>query len=230
MTAIQTMLFDLDGTLMDTAADFNAVLQLMCQQDGLTAPDEERVHQTVSSGARALVRLAYDIDETAPEFARLHQLLLALYSERIQDTSASLYPGMTALLDTLDASDIAWGVVTNKPFAYTEVLMQRLGLAERCRTIICPDHVVNSKPDPEPILLACRSLQRPVQTAVYIGDHPRDIEAGRAAGTLTIAAAYGYLPPAPPLTDWGADIIAHCVDDISQWLAESNTPSLPGTA
>jgi len=230
MTAIQTMLFDLDGTLMDTAADFNAVLHTMCEQDGLTPPDEMQVHQTVSSGARALVHLAYGIEESAPDFARLYQLLLALYGERIQDTRASLYPGMATLLDTLESRDIAWGVVTNKPLAYTEVLMHRLDLTDRCRILICPEHVTNTKPDPEPVLLACSSLQRPVQTAVYVGDHPRDIEAGRAAGMLTIAAAYGYLPAAPPLDEWGADIIAHSVDDISQWLDRTNVMPLPGTA
>ncbi len=220
MTTVRSMLFDLDGTLIDTAPDFSAVLHTMSRQMGRPAPDETSIHQTVSSGARALVKLISDLDESDEDFRLLHQQLLALYGDQIQNTCATLYPGMSQLLDTLENRGIAWGVVTNKPLAYSEVIMHRLGLAQRCRVLICPEHVSRSKPDPEPVVMACNAIQCQAASSVYVGDHPRDIESGRAAGTITIAAAYGYQPASPPISEWGADLIANSVDDISQWLAE----------
>lgn len=223
MTAIRSMLFDLDGTLVDTAPDFSVVLHTMCRQMGRPAPDEASIHQTVSSGARALVKLISDLEESDEEFRLLHQQLLALYGDQIQSTHATLYPGMSELLDTLDNRGIAWGVVTNKPLAYSEVIMHRLGLKQRCQVLICPEHVSRTKPDPEPVAMACKAVQCAPASSVYVGDHPRDIDSGRAAGTVTIAAAYGYQPAAPPISEWGADLIAHSVQEISQWLAERMT-------
>lgn len=217
-TPIASMLFDLDGTLVDTADDFAKVLDLMTSIAGLPPVPREAVHQTVSSGARALVELAFGIDSTAHDFKALHSTMLSLYAQQIAQTSATLYPSMDKLLSLLEERGIKWGVVTNKPEQYSIPLLRNLGLLERCQTLICPDHVTFTKPHPEPLLLACTQLGCAPEQSVYVGDHPRDITAGRDAGMHTIAAAYGYLPPSPPIAAWEADIIVANVEEIIHWL------------
>ena len=113
---------------------------------------------------------------------------------------------------------IPWGVVTNKPVRFSLPLMRAMNLGSRCSVLICPDDVTNAKPHPEPLLLACDRLSRIPDVSVYVGDHPRDIIAGKAAGMKTIAAAYGYLPEYPPVSDWGADLIVYSVEQISHTL------------
>ncbi|MES3006176.1 MAG: HAD-IA family hydrolase [Pseudomonadota bacterium] len=216
--AITSMLFDLDGTLVDTAADFAAVLDEMTMAAGIAPVSAAAVHQTVSNGARALVELAFGINESDPRFKDLHAKLLALYGERIPQTRSTLYPGMDQLLSNLEKHSIPWGVVTNKPEQFSTPLLRSLGLLERCQTLICPEHVTFTKPHPEPLLLACRQLGCEPSASVYVGDHPRDISAGQQAGMYTIAAAYGYLPASPPVADWGADMIVTHVDAITAWL------------
>jgi 2-phosphoglycolate phosphatase len=212
------VLFDLDGTLLDTAPDFRAVLHAMCLRHGIAPPDDAAIHATVSSGARALVQLAFDLTESQPAFAALLDDLLGRYAIQIKHSAAILYPGMTGLLAGLQAKNIPWGVVTNKPLRFSEPLLAALDLSARCAVLICPDHVRQSKPSPEPLLLACSKLDCNPGQSIYIGDHPRDIDAGRAAGMTTIAAAYGYLPNHPPVQDWQADFIADQVNDIADYL------------
>ncbi len=217
-TVVSNVLFDLDGTLVDTAADFAAVLDIMT--DAAVRPQVaiEAVHRTVSSGARALVELAFEIDNAHPDFKALFENLLALYGEQIENTRSSLYPGIAELLSLLEKHGIKWGVVTNKPERFSIPLLRKLGLLERCQTLICPDHVTYPKPHPEPLLLACTQLSCLPETGIYVGDHPRDITAGQEAGMFTIAAAYGYLPVTPPVASWGADIVVTAAEQITQLL------------
>jgi 2-phosphoglycolate phosphatase len=209
------VLFDLDGTLLDTAADFEKVLQSLCQDEGIRAPDSEAVHATVSSGARALLKLVVDQEPADARFESLLQLMLNRYELQIENTLSALYPGMESLLQTLEKHAIPWGVVTNKPARFSLPLMRAMNLDSRCSVLICPDDVANAKPHPEPLLLACDRLSRMPDVSVYVGDHPRDIIAGNAAGMKTIAAAYGYLPEYPPVSAWGADLIVNSVQQIS---------------
>lgn len=217
-TAITSVLFDLDGTLVDTAADFAAVLDEMTAAAGIAPVTSEAVHQTVSNGARALVELAFGIDEQDAHFKALHTRLLALYGARILQTQSTLYPGMEQLLSFLEQRGIHWGVVTNKPEQFSIPLLRSLGLLNRCQTLVCPEHVTFTKPHPEPLLLACRQLGCEPSAGVYVGDHPRDISAGQQAGMYTVAAAYGYVPASPPVSEWGADMIVAHVNDITDWL------------
>jgi N-acetyl-D-muramate 6-phosphate phosphatase len=218
------VLFDLDGTLLDTAADFEKVLLSLCHDEGVEAPDSGAVHATVSSGARALLKLAFDDDAADARFESLLQLMLNRYELQIENTLSALYPGMENLLQTLETQAIPWGVVTNKPVRFSLPLMKALTLDSRCSVLICPDDVTNAKPHPEPLLLACDRLSRMPDASVYVGDHPRDIIAGKAAGMKTIAAAYGYLPEYPPVSDWGADLIVNSVQQISHtfWPSAQN--------
>ena len=215
----KAVLFDLDGTLLDTAADFADVVQQMTVQAARPSIEFTAIHKTVSNGARALVELAFEIQAGHPDFEERLDTLLALYAQRILTTKATLYPGMDALLLQLENAGIPWGIVTNKPERYSRALLESLGLSTRCSTLICPDHVSQSKPHPEPLFLACKQLNIDPQDAIYVGDHPRDIDAGRAAGMYTIAVRYGYLPDAPPIEQWQADLVVDNAEQIRQRLA-----------
>ncbi len=199
---LKAVIFDLDGTLVDTADEFVPVVQALRAEHGRAAMDPERIRASVSNGARALVSLGLDLAEDAPEFESKRLRLLELYSG-VLGTLARPYPGIPALLAALAGRGIGWGIATNKPRAYTEPLLARLGLAPG--SVVCPDDVVQRKPHPESLLRNCRDLQCEPGQAIYVGDHRRDIEAGRAAGMYTIAAAYGYIEPGDDPDQWGAD-------------------------
>lgn len=206
-TSIECVLFDLDGTLIDTAPDFIDVLNQMSHENDRAPIAETRIRQTVSDGARALVKLAFDINEDNAAFADLNQRLLDLYLEKLTSTKSSLYPGFDTLLRQFDAQGIGWGIVTNKPEKYSEALLQQLSLRDRCKSLVCPEHVSHRKPHPEPILLACQQLGANTERTVYIGDHVRDIQAAKNADVIAIAAAYGYLGVDAKVEDWYADFI-----------------------
>ena len=200
----RALLFDLDGTLLDTAPDFEAVLNAMRADRNLPALAAARVRETVSDGARALVTLGFGLAEDDAGFETLRQELLARYADHLA-VHTHLFPGMDAVLDALDAQGLHWGIVTNKPSLYAAPLLDAMGLASRCRALICPDHVRQRKPDSEGLLLACRRIGIEPEQALYAGDHRRDIEAGRNAGMRTIACAYGYVHRGEPAVQWAAD-------------------------
>ena len=208
-SSIECVLFDLDGTLVDTAPDFIKVVNRLLAEQGKPEIDSKLIYQTVSDGARALVKLAFSITEEHEDFSELNQRLLDLYYEQIQETEALLYPGMADLLTGLEEAAIPWGIVTNKPEKYTRVLLEKLRLLERCKSMICPEHVTDRKPHPEPILLACQQLNCATERTVYIGDHIRDIQAAKNADVIAIAAAYGYLAADARIEEWYADFILH---------------------
>lgn len=218
LSADSAVFFDLDGTLVDTAPDFLAVLIRLCESEKIAPPSPAAVHATVSSGARALVSMAFNIDAGHGRFQSILQMLLDEYESQLQQTQARLYPQMDVLLARLEQQCIPWGVVTNKPERFSTTLLDQLGLSTRCAALVCPDHVQQPKPHPEPLLLACKLTGTNAANSIYIGDHPRDIDAGKAAGMTTIAAAFGYLPDAPDINSWSADLIANSTNDIIQFL------------
>ncbi len=217
-TSIECVLFDLDGTLIDTAPDFIKVVNKLLAEQQKPPIDSELIYQTVSDGARALVKLAFQIEEDAKEFATLNQRLLDLYQEQIEITESLLYPGLNQLLEQLEENSIPWGIVTNKPELYASALLNKLTLNERCGVLVCPDHVENRKPHPEPILLACEKLNCETDKTVYIGDHLRDIQAAKNADVIAIAAAYGYLNSSSKVEEWYADFIVQQSDQIKPLL------------
>lgn len=223
LSSKSAVFFDLDGTLLDTAPDFRAVIQQLCESRQICPPSAEAVDATVSSGARALLTLALKIAADHADFPALLQQLLDAYGLQIQNSQAVLYPGMESLLQRLEQQAIPWGVVTNKPERFTVPLLEGLGLAERCAVLVCPDHVQYTKPHPEPLLLACARTNCRPEHSIYVGDHPRDIDAGRAAGMTTIAAGYGYLPDSIAsdylaIEHWQADLIVASVQDIIDYF------------
>lgn len=217
-TSLECVLFDLDGTLIDTAADFTLVVNQLLQEHNKAALSLEVIRQTVSDGARALVKRAFDIEENHADFLGLHQRLLNLYYEQLNSTEATLYPGLDELLRQLEAQKIPWGIVTNKAEKYSARLLHQLRLTERCGVLVCPDHVSETKPHREPILLALQKLGQDAERAVYLGDHIRDIQAAKNAGVIAIAAAYGYLAEGTRVEDWSADFILHSSEQTTALL------------
>lgn len=213
------VLFDLDGTLIDTAPDFIVAVNQQRSNHGLAALPDDLIRNTVSNGARALIELSFSFQEGDPDFAQKHQELLALYLRHIADKS-TLFPGMDELLSWLEFEDIPWGIVTNKPRRFTIPLLEGLALNQRCKVVVCPDDVANSKPHPESLLSACSALNKNPKQSLYIGDHQRDIEAGRRAGMTTIAVGYGYIPRSENIEAWQADYISANVAELHSRLNE----------
>ncbi|GAA0702791.1 HAD-IA family hydrolase [Marinobacterium maritimum] len=217
MSPPAAVLFDLDGTLLDTARDFHRVINRMLAEAGQAAIDYESLRTQVSNGARAMVCHAFELDTEDADFPRLHQQLLDYYAEQLL-VSSSLFPGMTELLEWLEQQDIQWGIVTNKPQRFTLPLLKALELDQRCGSVICPEDVNHAKPDPEGLLLACRQLGVTPEHSLYVGDHVRDIEAGRAARMRTIAAGWGYLNPGETPEEWHSDHISQRSTDLQPLL------------
>ncbi|WP_151828784.1 HAD family hydrolase [Acinetobacter radioresistens] len=219
---MKAVLFDLDGTLIDTAADFIRIIQDMCRAENCEVVAADLIRTQVSEGARAMVKLVYphlEVDD--PVFLAHRQRFLDLYGADIA-VETDLFEGMYPLLDELEARGIPWGIVTNKPRGLSKALLTALNLTERCAVLVCPEDVTRTKPDPEPMYLAARQINLPAEQIIYVGDHLRDIEAGRNAGMYTILAAYGYLPLSHKdnLTAWQADCIVNDISELRQKVCQ----------
>ncbi|MDY6457462.1 HAD family hydrolase [Acinetobacter faecalis] len=215
---MKAVLFDLDGTLIDTAADFIRIIQNMCREEGKTVVSADLIRTQVSEGARAMVKLVYpELEVTDPIFLAHRQRFLDIYGADIA-VDTDLFQGMYPLLEELENHHIPWGIVTNKPRWLSEALLKALNLTARCSVLVCPEDVTNTKPDPEPMYLAAKQININAEDCIYVGDHPRDIDAGRNANMYTILAAYGYLPieHKDDLTAWRADCIVNNVDELHQ--------------
>lgn len=200
----ESVLFDLDGTLIDTAPDFHWVINQLLMEEQREIVSYDFLRKYVSNGARAMVEASFGYSEGETEFKRLHKRMLDIYLSHL-DVDSRLFPGLDNCLIWLEEHSIAWGVVTNKPELYTTPVMQGLNLLERADSIICPDHVAERKPHPESLHLACKQIGCHPENSVYVGDHIRDIEAGKRAGMTTVAATYGYLDENEDPSTWLAD-------------------------
>ena len=210
------ILFDLDGTLVDTAPDMVAVLQQMQRDQGFDIVDYEVGRSNVSNGAAGLIRIGFpELDEQARQ--RLHVDFLDRYAGQVC-VNSTVFPDLGGLLERLDDVGLPWGVVTNKPERMTEPLLEMLELASRSAATVSGDTLSVRKPDPKPLLHACRIVGVDPGRAVYVGDASRDIEAGRRAGMATVAAAYGYVTLDDDPSIWGADYIAADTLELAQML------------
>ncbi|MDI1303095.1 MAG: phosphoglycolate phosphatase [bacterium] len=215
----EAILFDLDGTLIDTAPDFIGVLNRQLQAHGRATLPPEKIRASVSQGAKAVVALGFAdrVNTDSPEFEALRQEFLQSYLQHIADETV-LFPGMDALLTMLEARGTPWGIVTNKHSMFTTPLLRALQLDMRCKVAICPDMVSHSKPHPEPMLKAAGMLNIRPEACVYVGDHRRDIEAGRNAGMTTVAVGYGYVLEGESAADWDADYLVDSVAELATLL------------
>lgn len=204
------VLFDLDGTLIDTAEDFILCLNDLRQDSQLAPLPASEIRKVVSDGARAMITLGFNISEGHPEFESKKQQFLSLYLSNIARKS-KLFDGLNDTLHWCEENHIPWGIVTNKPRIYSEALLSALNLNSRISTLVCPDDVKNTKPDPEPLFKACHDIQLNPEQCIYVGDHARDIEAGKRASMATIAAGYGYVHTQHEAQSWQA---TWCVETV----------------
>lgn len=198
----RALLFDLDGTLVDTAPDMAGALNELRRAEGLDLIAFERIRPHVSHGARALIHLAFaEVDESA--FERLRQRFLKLYQARLT-RETRLYEGVQESLEYLRSKGIPWGVVTNKPCGLTEPLLQELGLRQSASIVVSGDTLALRKPHPAPLLHAAERLGLAASDCIYIGDAERDVQAARAAGMEVFVALYGYIPFSEQPRSWPA--------------------------
>lgn len=200
---IRAVMFDLDGTLLDTAPDFVAVVNALLQENQREALPHDIIRAGVSNGSKALVTLAFAIEETHENFQPLRARLLELYTQHIA-VFTKPFPGIQDLLNKLAEHNIPWGIATNKPAAYTTPLMEELNIQPAPAIVICPDHVQHTKPHPESLFMAAQHFNCEPEDIIYVGDHLRDIECGKQANSITIAAAYGYIGD-DDVDSWQAD-------------------------
>ena len=196
-------MFDLDGTLIDTAPDLADALNAVRLEQGMTPLELTKIRSVVSLGGMAMIKLAFDISSKDAEFITLRQNFLDHYYQNIHKKTR-LFDGMEVVLDTLENNNVNWGIVTNKPEWLTTPLLDKMQLSHRAMCVISGDTLPYSKPNPEPLLHACKLMDCPPSHAVYIGDAKRDIEAGNNAGMPTIIACYGYIEEDAVLNEWGA--------------------------
>ena len=214
---VSAVLFDLDGTLVDSAPDLAGAANELRLARGLDALPFERLRPMVGAGARGMVGAAFGLQPSDAGFAELRDEFLSRYAARLLDETR-LFPAVAELLAQLDSARLPWGVVTNKATRFTLPLVDGLGLASRAAAVVCGDTTPHAKPHPAPLLEAARRLGVAADTCVYIGDDLRDILAGQAAGMATLAAGWGYLGESEPIEAWGADQVLQTPPQVLKWL------------
>ncbi len=201
---IRAVLFDLDGTLADTAPDLGLALNLLRREEGLNALPDDIIRPVASHGARGLIQLGFQLGPEDARFNDLRDRFLAHYTAHICD-GTHLFPGMTEVLQQLENRKMPWGIVTNKPARFTDPLLEKLHLPFSPGVVVSGDTVGVAKPDPRPMRFACEQIGIAPEHCLYIGDAERDIEAGRAVDMTTAIAEWGYLSDADRPETWGAD-------------------------
>lgn len=201
---INNVLFDLDGTLADTAIDLANALNEIRVRHNMPKLPIETIRPTVSLGGNAMIKLAFDLEEGDAGFDEIRDQFLNHYLENIAQETR-LFDGMGELLSSLENENKTWGVVTNKSSWLTNPLIEALSLDKRAACVISGDTLEYRKPHPAPILHACELIQAEPSSTVYIGDAQRDIESGRRAGTKTLVALYGYIDEDDDPSSWCAD-------------------------
>ncbi|MDM8559935.1 HAD-IA family hydrolase [Candidatus Parabeggiatoa sp. HSG14] len=216
---IHTVLFDLDGTLLDTAPDLAfATNTLLVEQQREPLPFEQ-IRPWVSHGSMILIKKSFNLSDDDPAIKPLQERFLTIYSTHLADQTR-LFSGMGEVLETLEKKGMQWGVVTNKPAWLTEPLLQKLNLTNRSVCNISGDTLPQRKPDPAQLLYACQLAQSTPEQSIYVGDALRDIEAGQRAGMRTLIALYGYIEAQETPTQWGATGILQKPLDLLSWLTD----------
>ncbi len=214
---VETVLFDLDGTLLDTHLDLSGALNKVLEDHGRPPLPTESLRSFASKGSMVMVCRAF---ECQPEDDRAEWLLnrmLRAYEENIA-VHTRFFPGMDSILETIEASGKKWGIVTNKPAYLTDRLLNILTMPSTPGVVVSGDTLTVKKPHPLPLIHACNHLQGDPASTVYIGDDERDVQAGKRAGMLTLAASWGYIAAEEDPHAWGADEVIDRAADILPWL------------
>ncbi|MDX1667947.1 MAG: HAD-IA family hydrolase [Limnobacter sp.] len=212
---MKALLFDLDGTLVDTAPDLCGTIQDMQADRGLAITEFADMQHLASGGARLLLKAGFGIEKESPEFPRMRTEFLERYQARIARESV-LYDGLEDVLAHIERKNLLWAVVTNKPYYLAEQLLTELNLLSRCALLVGGDTASEPKPSPAPCLLSCEKLKVAPRDCIMIGDDERDVVSGRKAGMLTAAVRYGYI--ASDLDQWGADLVFDRPSDLKAWV------------
>ena len=218
MLRVRAVLFDLDGTLVDSAPDLAGAGNDMRLARGLPALAYESFRPLVGSGARGMIGAAFSVGPHEPEFAPLRDEFLTRYEQRMTQETR-VFADMFPILAALEAIACPWGIVTNKAMRFTEPLVRALHLHARTSVLIAGDTTPHPKPHPAPLIEAARRIGVEPRHCAYVGDDLRDVQAGRAAGMTTVAVRWGYLGLGDPIESWGADHLADSPDDILKRLA-----------
>ena len=211
------VLFDLDGTLLDTAPDLAGALNRLRRAHGESELSLDAVRPTISQGSPGMLRLGFGLAPDDPLYPELNRRFLDIYREFIA-VETVLFPGMDVVLTYLEANRIRWGVVTNKPGWLTEPLMKTLHLWSRAACVVSGDTLSKRKPDPEPLWYACEQVGAPPGQTLYVGDAERDMQAGKQAGMVALVAGFGYLGHEDRPEQWGADGFLEQPIDLLGWL------------
>lgn len=213
----RTVLFDLDGTLVDTAPDLGHCLNTLRCRRGLAELPAAAYRPQASHGTQGLLRLGFGIDQDHPDFPGLRQEFLDIYEIRLT-AGSPVFPGMAEVLSELESRGLNWGVVTNKPACYAEPLLEHHGLLRRAACVVSGDTLAVNKPHPAPMLHACALAGSEPDQCLYVGDAERDVVAAKAAGMPALVAMYGYLGPEDRPLDWGAIGQIETPSGLLNWL------------
>lgn len=216
---LDCVLFDLDGTLVDTAPDLVACLNQALELKGYAKVNDADIKPLISLGAMAMVKQAASEADAAQQ-SQLLDLMLDCYQNNIAQHSR-FFSGIDETLEIIESAGLKWGVVTNKRERFTLPLMDALNLSQRAACVISGDTTAKSKPDPEPMFAACQRANVKPENCVYIGDAAHDIIAGKKANMKTLAAVYGYLKQGDQPEHWGADALIENPQQLQQWIRAS---------
>ncbi len=215
---MKTILFDLDGTLVDTAHDLGLALNMQLARHAMPTLTHDAIWPVASHGSRGLLALGFGITPEDADFEAKKIEYLDLYGTVFKNNPA-LLPGIAYLLDALDKMGVKWGIVTNKPRRFSVDLTKavRLGdnnLHDRAACLFCGDDAVLPKPAPDTLLMACKALGVHPRDCIYVGDAERDVLAGRAAGMKTVVALFGYIAQEDKPAQWGADVLINAPNQL----------------
>lgn len=214
------VLFDLDGTLIDTAPDFEYALTLICEEYGINKIHPSKIQAAINVGSINIVADGLGIEADNPKFKELYKKFLDIY-EQHAGMNAVLFSGIENLLGLLDRTEIPWGIVTNKQQRFAIPLLEQLDLLHKTKVLVCGDTLSYSKPHPAPLIHACEKLNSNPKKSVYIGDAERDVLAGKAASMQTIVAMYGYIPDEATALKWKANFYVKKVSEIWPWIQKN---------
>lgn len=217
MARAGAVLFDLDGTLVDSAPDLAGAANELRAEHGLAPLPYERLRPMASAGARGLLGAAFEVGPGDARFDALRDAFLARYAQRLLRCTR-VFDAVAPVLQVLAGAGLPWGIVTNKAARFAEPLVQGLGLHAGAAALVCGDTTPHAKPHPAPLHEAARRLGRPPGSCVYVGDDLRDVQAGRAAGMATLVAGWGYMGQGDAVHDWGADAVLAEPGEILNWL------------
>ena len=215
--SIKAVLFDLDGTLADTALDLGGALNTMLREQGLPEVSMDEIRPVASHGASGLLKLGMNLDKTDPNHARLRQQYLDTY-ETCFDKDTVLFAGIDDLVQAIHARGLKWGIITNKPHIFTHRLVPQLGFSVAPDVVVSGDTTAEAKPSTKPMFYACEQIDIAPEACLYVGDAERDMQAGKNAGMKTVLVSWGYIHADDKTEEWPADSVIDTPAQLLQLL------------